>query len=671
MKKLLSILLVLATVAMMIPAVAVGVLAEQTAANTGLWTDEGNYDLSWITPAETASDNTVTVGGKYYQVKGYDAAAEGADTPAPTVFIIENTADFAGLAMLSNVAQTSTGATHKSGDNSGLDAWFRNCVFYITGDIDLVGHDWDPIGNCFDYRFGGQLIGSKDKNDGTGTQVTVSNMTINCTATDANHAVGMVGTLCGGAIKNIKLENASVTAFRFRVGSFAGQCNVATLENLTSDAAVIITDGDAGNGWDNAAGIAGATWGGVTVDGCVFTGSLKNGTVSGDATAGIVGVMESNNVNNAIKNCVAVIKSFDGSVAGDANGTGSGGILGTARGDVAIDNCYVYANMTAGNKKVGGIVGNTWKNITLNNCQFEGSIASGERQRGVFVGCATAGVAVTMIKCVNTGISVSSAEFFGDKASFTVVGSSALITLSAANCYSTANILYQSTDLTKTPTVVAAEEIKGDAAKTAMSKLDWTETWTARADATPVLTVAKDLAPVNAIADFSWFDCANTESEQFVKTAEDLLGLSILVKACGTRATDSSADLFGAYHIKVDNTLESSITSELFSEDVIAILKANLGDAPVEDNKTEDNKNEDNKNEDNKTDDNETDDNKTDDNKPETPTEPVTDPVTEAPTTAVNNTEEESGCASTVFGGAFALLLTVGAAVTVVRKKED
>ena len=98
MKKLLAILLTVATVAAMIPTLAIGVLADsQASANTGLWTDAGNYDLSWITPVSAASADTVTVGVSYYKVKGYTEEAPG-------TFVIADTADFAGLAMLSNMA---------------------------------------------------------------------------------------------------------------------------------------------------------------------------------------------------------------------------------------------------------------------------------------------------------------------------------------------------------------------------------------------------------------------------------------------------------------------------------------------------------------------------------------------------------------------------------------
>ena len=48
MKKLISVLLILAMLAAMIPAAFVATSAEPaTATPTGNWTDEGNYDISW------------------------------------------------------------------------------------------------------------------------------------------------------------------------------------------------------------------------------------------------------------------------------------------------------------------------------------------------------------------------------------------------------------------------------------------------------------------------------------------------------------------------------------------------------------------------------------------------------------------------------------------------
>lgn len=69
MKKLISVLLILAMLAAMIPAAFVATSAEPaTATPTGNWTDEGNYDISWCKTLDSKTSETLEVNGKYYLV---------------------------------------------------------------------------------------------------------------------------------------------------------------------------------------------------------------------------------------------------------------------------------------------------------------------------------------------------------------------------------------------------------------------------------------------------------------------------------------------------------------------------------------------------------------------------------------------------------------------------
>lgn len=650
MKKLISILLTAAMIAAMVPAL----LVTAAAANTGAWTDAGNYDLSWITPESAASADTVTVDGKFYRVKGHSAN---------TVYEIKDTADLAGLALLSNAATLSDGTAHKSTDNSGKDAWFKDCVFYVTGDIDLAGHDWNPIGNCFNYRFGGDIIGSKGKADGTGAQVIIKNMTINRPNNTTQDATGFVGTMCGGAVKNFKFENTSVTVKCFRTGTVVGQCNVSEVINVSSDATVTVTDGNTNNGWDIAAGMIGACWGGNTFENLTFTGKLKNGSVSGDATGGILGAGESNGVDTLIKNCIVVSESINGGVAADATATGHGGIIGTARHLITVENCYVWANITTSNSRIGGLVGSAWNGITINNSQFDGIVMADGNHRGAFVGYSNPGQAITLIGNLNTGVAVSGAAKMSELTSFALVGSTDVLTISGAKCYTTSNVLYQAKMTTSAPAVVAAEDTFGDGAKTAISKFDWAEKWATRAGMTPVLAIAKDIAPTTyATADLSWLDTNNVTDDQIVITENDLLGLSRLVKACGAKATAEKTDavdgLFDTFKIKVAKTLESKLTAELFPEAVVTLLKANLVDIKVT----------------------EPEDTKPEDTKPEDTdakgTEGTDANVTEANGTVDGNGNDtdkadKEGCGASVFGGIAIVMATASAAVVATRKKKE
>ena len=69
MKKLISVLLILAMLAAMVPAAFVATSAEPaTATPTGNWTDEGNYDISWCKTLDSKTSETLEVNGKYYLV---------------------------------------------------------------------------------------------------------------------------------------------------------------------------------------------------------------------------------------------------------------------------------------------------------------------------------------------------------------------------------------------------------------------------------------------------------------------------------------------------------------------------------------------------------------------------------------------------------------------------
>lgn len=377
MKKLLAILLTLAMFATMIPVLTVGVSAEAPTYND-TWAD--HYDLSWITPSQTSSANTVTVGDKYYQVKGY--AAE-------TVFEIKDAADLAGLAYLSNMSKTSDNATHESSNNFGTDAWFYGCVFYLTGEnYDLSGHYWNPIGNCFNYRFGGQLIGSKGKTDGTGGKITISNMVVNRLDTNANTPSGLVGAMCGGAIKNMDMVGAYITAACSRIGSFAGQFNAGVAENLSSNAVLKLTDpSKGGNAWDVAGGIIGCAYGykDMSITNCHFTGTIDNTVAGGDVAGGILGVSQ---IDMKIENCTVTSDFIKVGVGNDGSQYACGGIVGILRNGndanasesrFSVTGCTVTADLTDGKGRTGGIVGSIWADkevVNIADCSYTGTLTA-------------------------------------------------------------------------------------------------------------------------------------------------------------------------------------------------------------------------------------------------------------------------------------------------------
>ena len=91
-----------------------------------------------------------------------------------------------------------------------------NKSYKLTADIDLVGAAWTPISS-----FSGTL-------DGDGHKI------LNFTVSGSNGNFGFFNTL-GGTVKNLTLENATVTATGTTgyAGVLCGQSNKAMFENIT------------------------------------------------------------------------------------------------------------------------------------------------------------------------------------------------------------------------------------------------------------------------------------------------------------------------------------------------------------------------------------------------------------------------------------------------------
>ena len=276
MKKFLSVFLVLAMFAAMIPIVSVTVAAEDTTP-TDTWTSNSSYyDLSWCKTLDAADSNkTVTVDDKHYYVKG--------DWTNQT-YHFTTAAQLAGLAYLSNAT---------SGD------LFKGDTFYIDADIDLGAHLWVPISKTSKFR--GSLIGNVD-----GGSATISNMIIDTSNETSNVSTGLVGQFGGGWIKNLDLVGAKITAKKFTVGSFVGwqNGNVGSglpnaqggYQNLTSDAQIVLTSGNSGNQYDDVGGIVGIINGcttanaGTMIDNCAFTGTIS--APYGANVGGIIGLSQ-------------------------------------------------------------------------------------------------------------------------------------------------------------------------------------------------------------------------------------------------------------------------------------------------------------------------------------------------------------------------------------------
>ena len=514
MKKFLSVFLVLAMFAAMIPIVSVTVAAEDTTP-TDTWTSNASYyDLSWCKTLDAADSNkTVTVDGKHYYVKG--------DWTNQT-YHFTTAAQLAGLAYLSNAT---------SGD------LFKGDTFYIDADIDLGAHLWVPISKTSKFR--GSLIGNVD-----GGSATISNMIIDTSNETSNVSTGLVGQFGGGWIKNLDLVGAKITAQKFTVGSFVGwqNGNVGSglpnaqggYQNLTSDAQIVVTSGN-GDRFDDIGGIVGlinnsnANNPGTIFNNCVFTGTIS--APYGDDVGGILGLSQHSGYGVKISDCVVISEKIEWGKnnfyitknSEDWN-VGLGGIAGNLYSNDANDvtaytvkNCYVAANLVnldsevSGRpaKNVGGIVGASCsQNKTFENCQFDGLVIGAADGIGGILGRYLS--PATIKNSVVSGLAIRKE---GTLSAF--VGGGKNDGLSVTNCYGSLKMFDGAGDGS-----VAVEQITATtdfSALLALTDDEGNNVWTKEdGDLYPVLAIAKpylantDLSVAKSGMDFSFCNFGNS-----------------------------------------------------------------------------------------------------------------------------------------------------------------
>ena len=544
MKKLISVLLILAMLAAMIPAAFVATSAEPaTATPTGNWTDEGNYDISWCKTLDSKTSETLEVNSKYYLVYP--------DWKKNT-YSIQTAAQLAGLAYLSNKA---------SGDI------FKGDKFMIEADLDLSTHYWIPISQ--NSKFRGSLIGKLNGVDGA--VATITGMTIQSTS----GAVGLVGKFGGDWIENLKLVNAKISATKFTVGSFVGwqHGNVGSgvmygkreggYRNLYADTDIVLTSGS-GDKYDDVGGIVGIINGCTTdnlptvIDKCVFTGTIS--AQNADTVGGIVAYVDGANMEQAasiITDCVVISEKMEFGAVYTAQDweTGFGGIAGTLysglSGDNAskapsnVSNCYVAAKMIVSDASdskstsVGGIVGTSCSQTkTYTDCQFDGIIVGAATYRR------TAGILgrsvdnTTFNNCVVSGIALGVSDSGVLNAS-RLCGTDYSLTVS--NVYTSVKMSDKKNSGSEATQITADTDVS---ALLAQKDADGNAIWVkAEGSLYPILAIAKNylndgnkhLSVALSGADLSWFNPSDTGRTKTVTNERELWALEKLLTAAGAK----------------------------------------------------------------------------------------------------------------------------------------
>ncbi|DAB15652.1 TPA: hypothetical protein CPU00_05345 [Candidatus Gastranaerophilales bacterium HUM_18] len=203
----------------------------------------------------------------------------------------ENTSISSGTYSISTAEELAKLATMTNSNKIGAGA-----EFVLANDIDLSvysdGEGWIPIG--------AKYASFKGKFDGNG--YVVSNLYIN---NPTKERQGLFGTIVGNVIKNIGIEDVSIT------------------------------------GADAVAGIAGYSGEGTIIDNCY----VKNGDIlaTNQRAGGVAGC----NLKGVLKNCYTDVNVMSRAIAG--------GLVGTYSYSY-VENCEVYGNVEGG-AAVGGLIG--------------------------------------------------------------------------------------------------------------------------------------------------------------------------------------------------------------------------------------------------------------------------------------------------------------------------
>ncbi len=362
--------------------------------------------------------------------------------------------------------------------------------FYITKNLDLKGQEWLPIGETYNKRFGGNIIGKLGGVEGAA--VTIKNMTITRAADENTGFIGSIDGVSketGAQVKNLYFENASV-----------------------------ITEADTSMGI-----VCGyARSGGVFENIKVYKSTLKStgGTAGLSYIGGIVGYSKYGNAIT-LRDC-----SFDGNLVVTGGSGFVGGIIGEATTGAIVSGCYVGGQIVTSSSCaiVGGLVANvTGGNLMLANCQMDANMRT--EATGALIGAMvgnTPKMTANMVLHSGVGVQVT----VNGTALLPWVGTATTDEVTMAACYSMSKTAAVGSKATLgTVTVKNGTDLFGDAAKTALADLDFAEAWATRDGMYPVLANVADTASIAyANMDLSWYD--PTQAEMQIGTLEQLVGFA-------------------------------------------------------------------------------------------------------------------------------------------------
>ncbi len=329
------------------------------------------------------------------------------------------------------------------GGNTGA---YEGHTFYITVNIDLNGIEWIPIGFTYGNNFAGNLEGRLG--GVAGQAATIKNLVITDNTDHGN--TGFIGTLRGGSVKNLTFINAKVT---YPQGGAQGVVVGYISKVITAIENIKVID------------------------------SLVSAAEPRDVIAGTGGVIGFAKVDAPLsfKN----VAFINGTV--DAYSEDAGGIIGHIKvnvenGNYTFENCYVSGKVTGDPENAGGVVGRMNRKadtdvFTMKNVQAENMTVTSFNAAGSLVGNLNGATLVIE----NT----------------LVVDSTAAVGKNSGNIEAKTGFANKDDEYCRT---VSNSDMIGLAAKDALPGFDFGGLWIARVGKTPILTIARSAADVNADA---------------------------------------------------------------------------------------------------------------------------------------------------------------------------
>lgn len=221
---------------------------------------------------------------------------------------------------------------------------YEGYTITLKNDIDLSGHNWDPIGHHTESYIISDTKVFKGTFDGRG--YTISNMNINVSnVTDNNHSFGFFGGVLNGCVKNLNFENCNIEIVFFSssslsVGTVAGFFAGSEVSNISVNNSSVTANADGGV---SAGGLCGNLYNSYN---SINQSNVKNISVSKITLSavsddfkrrgGIIGFV--NEYSAKIMNCYANNITFMEDAVQDAKDC-SGGVIGYGNGGTK-EYCY-------------------------------------------------------------------------------------------------------------------------------------------------------------------------------------------------------------------------------------------------------------------------------------------------------------------------------------------